>query len=101
MIFLLRIRARSLFQGETVNFFFSKKKKLQKEVGERAARPLVWSGFCHESPVSSARTREAHCPLAESGGTLSDVTRFFGNSLLDAALPSARCLCPTSDSPNP
>ena len=47
-IFLLRSRARSLCQGETVNFFFSKKKKLQKEVGNLAGWPLRQSTVTQE-----------------------------------------------------
>ena len=39
-----------------VNFSLFER-KVTKEANERAARPPVWSGFCHESPVSSARTR--------------------------------------------
>ena len=55
-------RFESLCQGGTVNFSLFER-KVTKEANERAARPPARSGFCHESPVSSARTRAVRTVL--------------------------------------
>ena len=44
-------------------FLCLKEKSSKKEANERAARLPARSGFCHESPVSSARTRAVRTVL--------------------------------------
>ena len=91
-------------KGENDELFsLFERKKFQKR-SKRACRSTAGEEWIlsRKSGKLCEDARRAHSPLAESGGALSDVTRFFGGLHLAATLRiRAGCLCPISDSPNP
>ena len=70
ILFFYKSMQKSFAKEDTVNFFFSKKKKLQKEVGELAARPQ-WQAapFC-----SAEKTSATHADSTGSRGCLRGIS---------------------------
>ena len=103
MFFLLRSGSDPLDKGGTVHFFLClKEKSSKKEANERAARPPARSGFCHESPVSSTRTRAVRTVLLPKAAVRFRTLRgSLGAYILPRLALRAGCLCTISDSPNP
>ena len=90
----------SFEKERTMSFFFTKKKKDEKEVGDlrQVDRLCAWNGIRQSPPLSRKSPRTSDCLLPEAFGEASDECRFFGELLIVGWL-FLRCADGTSPPP--